>query len=534
MNLTGELYGTRRNGVSHGDVFTSPRVVGFMLDLAGYTPDKDLSRYRILEPSFGCGDFLIEIQRRIMESARRHGFDAAQAMNGCVYGCEIDKSKYDGCVESLGKVMPDFDSVHLKNQDFLFSEWDTEFDFIVGNPPYVRYENIPEATRTAYKAKFKTFHYRCDLYVLFYEHCLNSLAVNGTHCFICSNRWLKNEYGKKLRALVATKYDLEYIIDVENLDAFRESVLAYPAITLISNKRNYQGTKVATVDRMQDLVLPVTSVLRKIEGMENWNSLFSAKNVNELSTIEAQGFVIGIGMATGADRLFISPNLKGNVEDELLLPIVKAKDLTGNVFNWRGSYLLNPYNSDGTLIDLNRYSRAKHYLEQFRTTLERRHIVRNGRGWYSLIDKVKPGIKSQPKILLPDISGNKMIFVDEGLYYPAHNIYYITGRAKEDLYLLAAILMSDFVRNQVESVSNKMHGGMPRWQSQNIRQIRVPRISDISAENRRSLIDAYRRCRIHDINIIVTDIVRSQLVWVRQSDFPKSLFDSDFSCHGCN
>ena len=254
-NLTSSLYGLRRSGISHGDVFTSPRVVSFMLDLIGYTSDKNLSTFKLLEPSFGYGDFLIEIQHRLIQSARRFKFDASFVMSHNIYGCEIDENKYKNCIETLGLLMPEFKPLKLKNEDFLFSNWDTKFDFIIGNPPYIRYENIPRDVRELYRSHFSTFHYRCDLYVLFYEHSLNHLSENGRHCFICSNRWLKNEYGKKLRALLASSYNLEYVIDVEGVEVFQESVLAYPSITLISKSETGKNVSIATIHSVNELEL---------------------------------------------------------------------------------------------------------------------------------------------------------------------------------------------------------------------------------------------------------------------------------------
>lgn len=529
MNLTSNLYGIRRSGVSHGDVFTSPRVVSFMLDLIGYTSDRDLSLYNILEPSFGNGEFLKEIQQRISLSSEKYGFDASEVMSHNVYGCEIDKTKFVNCIDGLKKIMPDLDPVNFKNEDFLFSIWDVRFDFIIGNPPYVRYENIPIEARSEYKNRFKTFHYRSDLYVLFFEHCLYHLSVNGRHCFICSNRWIKNEYGKKLRKLISTAYSLDYLIDVEQLNAFKESVSAYPAITVISNTHGNHVTNVTTIDNTDNLNNPIVFTPKRIKDPDNWNNLFLEYEPEHLFSIEQQGFVIGIGVATGADNLFISPNLKGFIEEALLIPIVNARDLTGNKFAWKGAYLLNPYDQYGNLVDLNKYPNAKNYLESHKKTLEQRHIVKKGREWYSLIDKVKNHVKSQPKILLPDISGNSYIFVDDGNFYPAHNIYYVTGKNKTELDVLAAVLMSDFVKAQIASVSNKMNGGIPRWQSQSIKKLRIPLISKISSYDRHRLLNAYHKCSMQEINECVNRIVSSQVEEYKTiksiSAIPLSLFD---------
>ncbi len=56
-----------------GAVFARPEVVEFILDLTGYTVDRPLHRFRLLEPSFGEGDFLIPVVERLVESYRAHG-----------------------------------------------------------------------------------------------------------------------------------------------------------------------------------------------------------------------------------------------------------------------------------------------------------------------------------------------------------------------------------------------------------------------------------------------------------------------------
>ena len=77
------------------------------------------------------------------------------------------------------------------------------------------------------------------MYVLFYEKSLRQLKPHGRHCFICSNRWMRNKYGNVLRKMIAQSFRIEKIINMEGADAFQEDVLAYPAVTLFSN--NKQG-----------------------------------------------------------------------------------------------------------------------------------------------------------------------------------------------------------------------------------------------------------------------------------------------------
>ena len=214
---------------------------------------------------------------------------------------------------------------------------------------------------------------------------------------------------------------------------------------------------------------------------DDWTDAFlTTSYYSTLRSIEEQGFKIGIGVATGADAIFISGKLPDEVENELIIPTISGRDLRGDQLNWQKKYLLNPYNADGTLIDLDRYPRAKQYLESHRERLSARHIAKKvSSRWYRTIDRIVPSLQTEPKIVLPDMSGNAFVFVDEGQYYPLHNIYYIKGRTLKYLKVLAALLMSDFVRNQLASVTNKMNGGFARWQTQHLRKLRLPDIQVI-------------------------------------------------------
>ena len=490
MNSNNRVYGERASGGGHGDVPTAPEVVRYMLDLVGYTADKNLSDTIILEPSCGEGEFIVEIARRLMESALRFGFGAQAAFVRCVYGYDIVEEKIQRCRERIKELGLDPTDAHISIGDFL-SVQVPEVDVVVGNPPYVRYENIPASQLDYIKNTFPTFHYRADLYIPFFEKTLRALKPGGRHCFICANRWLKNEYGRKLRRLVAQCFRLENIINLERADAFQEDVLAYPAITLISNNTRCENFGYAEVERVSELA-NLHPTERSTPADDDWSDAFIKTAHSQLYTIEELGFKIGIGVATGADNIFISSELPSLVEAELLLPALNAKDLRGDTMCWHQEYLLNPYTSSGELISLTRYPQAARYLESHRERLADRHVARkNTSKWYKTIDRINPQLKSEAKILLPDMSGNRYIFVDEGRFYPLHNLYYVTGHSLRKLKILSAILMSDIIRQQISSITNNMNGGFPRWQSQYLRKLKVPDFMAMEGAQEDRLIQSY-------------------------------------------
>ena len=140
---------------SRGAVFTRPEVVDFILDLAGYTEDQALREKRLLEPSFGGGDFLLSAVRRLVtawRAAKRDGLaldDLGDALRGVelhretfqsAHAAVVSLLKSEGLTAAIATTLADR---WLSQGDFLLAPLVGQFDFVVGNPPYVRQELIP-------------------------------------------------------------------------------------------------------------------------------------------------------------------------------------------------------------------------------------------------------------------------------------------------------------------------------------------------------------------------------------------------------
>lgn len=509
------MYGTRSNGNKHGIVLTKRSVVKDMLDLVDYRSDRNLEKIKVVEPASGDGAFALEIIERLFKSSVKYDFSFEQALGNLAF-YEIEDNKVQELTENINSLLETYGAAHSSNlvyqEDFLLAKR-SKCNIVIGNPPYVRHENIPENLKQSYKKKFRTFRHRSDLYIPFFEKGLELLARKGQLCFICSNRWLKNQYGSSLRELISLKYSLESIVDLESTNPFQEPVTAYPSIFNISNER---GTGKAHYYEVSDLreLTKIAQGARTYHhklsvNTSNWFSDFQAdtESISNLETIENQGFKIGIGVATGCDRVFISKSFGTEIEKELLLPILTSKDLRGDNLEWHGTSIVNPFSTAGKLIDLEKYPRAKEYFEKNSEALKRRHISKKSpHKWYRTIDKIDSKLTGKPKIILPDISGNKFIFIDKGDFYPHHNLYYITGKSYKLLKVLAAILLSDSTRAQLSRIGNKMNGGYPRWQAQYLKKLRIPLISSLPTSIVDEITDAYDAENIEKINALINHI----------------------------
>ena len=360
-----------------------------MLDLAGYTADKPLYQSRLLEPSCGSGDFLLPAIQRLLTAARRGGLSAGQ-LRPAIRAVELHRDTFNATRQYVLDLLAEYGiscsdaasltDTWLVNGDFLLEPFEDGFDFVVGNPPYVRQEMILASLLAEYRRRFTTMYDRADLYIPFIEQSLRLLGRDGVLAFICSDRWMKNKYGGPLRELISCGFTLRYYIDMVGTAAFQTEVIAYPAITVIQRG---QGGKLRIAHRpevsaesLSRLHAVLTGPARKLNGTvmevpgvargsEPWlleadsqPSLALVRRLeSEFPTLEEAGCGVGIGVATGSDKVFIGPMADLDVEDSRKLPLVMTRDIVNGTVQWRGLGVVNPFEDDGTLAEFTRYPR---------------------------------------------------------------------------------------------------------------------------------------------------------------------------------
>jgi len=257
---------------------------------------------------------------------------------------------------------------------------------------------------------------------------------------------------------------------------------------------------------------PVIEVGNVISGSEPW-ILDSLDQLNIVRKLEAQfplleevGCKVGIGVATGADKAYIGRFDELDVESDRKLPLVTTKDITSGSVKWQGLGVVNPFNDDGALVDLDSYPKLKGYLEARRAVIVARNCAkRNPNAWYRTIDRINPALLKEKKLLIPDIKGEANVVIDAGQYYPHHNLYYITS-SEWDLQALQVVLRSGIARLFVGVYSTQMRGGYLRYQAQYLRRIRLPRWSDVPLELQDKLKEAARRGDSEECNRVTFDL----------------------------
>lgn len=114
------------------------------------------------------------------------------------------------------------------------------FDIVIGNPPYVRQEQIKEL-KPALQAEYECYTGVCDLFVYFYERGFRLLKSGGHLSYITSNKYFRAGYGEKLRQFLGEKSQVQVLIDFGDAPVFE--AIAYPSIILVSKSKpnNHQA-----------------------------------------------------------------------------------------------------------------------------------------------------------------------------------------------------------------------------------------------------------------------------------------------------
>jgi len=513
------VVGERSSGLTHGVVMTRPHVVEMILNLAGYIEDRPLHELRLLEPSCGHGAFVSVAASRLIASARRCDVPL-DSLGDAIRAVEVDSATLRAAQASvrsslLGAGVEHKSVEYLVNQwfvcaDFLLHPFEERFDFAVGNPPYIRIEQIHRELQNEYRAKYPTLYDRADLYVAFIERSLQLLNPEGRLSFICADRWVNNKYGKVLRRLATTEYSTDTYIKIEDGSPFEEDVSAYPSI-FVMRRGEHERTRVYKISgddalAAQSVVVDVRvgAVSSKIGEVysewfkeeEPW-TLTGAEHLATLrelegrfDTLEAGATKVSIGIATGADKVFLVPS-DLDIEASRLVPVVMRKDIKlGQIGDAKRS-VINTFGSDGKLIDLSKYPKLEAYFLQHEEAIRRRHVAKKSPSWFRTIDKLHADLTGKQKLLIPDIAGATEVALDDGKFYPHHNLYYIASE-DWDMEVLGGLLSSRVALFFIWSYATKMRGGYLRFQAQYLRRIRVPRPEALAKELQEAIALAFR------------------------------------------
>jgi len=567
-----------------GEFYTPKEVIEYILDAVGYKPENEIRGNKILDPACGSGSFLVESMQRLIERYRRIGFNlkdpdyAKQIIEGCIssiYGLDIHPfACFIAEMNLLFQLVDLYDVVRQKDRLYelprlniyrvdslapkgeyleltefldnsrrvLFIEEtksadkvkSIEFDFVVGNPPYVRIQRMVGLVYK-YKQNYETAYANFDLYVLFIEKGIKWLKTNGKLGFICSNQFMGRTYGEKLRSFILRNCLIDHILDFGDSGVFKE-VTNYPCILIV--RKSTQGGLFSYVRVFEPKIDLLKDIRKNLHLQVYRNASYDlfmvdqgglTEDIWKLSPSKEEKIMedinkhcthllgqiskILLGLQTGKDKLFIVyemkdinnelveiapsgyPNATFVVERELLKPVLRGKNVRRWEIEWDGSYVIYPHKrKNDVIIPISeeemqtKFLHTFDFLKKHKQGLETRIWYRKTPlqlhgSWYALMYYTTSKHFQKPKILTPALTNRNNFSLDcEGKYYFVMGTAGVYGILPEDVdaYFLLGLLNSKICEYYLKHIAPIKAGGYFQYSVRYLEKfpIRIPQTEE--------------------------------------------------------
>ncbi len=413
---------------------------------------------RILYPGIGSNAPFI---KAVHEWCEEHNKSIPEGI-----GVELDPERISDARESI-----ELSNTTLIEGDFLSTDLPDEigeFDYIIGNPPYVPVTQLTDDEKEKYSAEFDTAWRRFDLYILFFERGLELLVENGRLCYVTPEKYEYISSANTLRKLL-TKYHIREIEHISQ-DWF-SGYKTYPAITTIDAADPGETQVIQRNGQKNTVHLPTDG--------SSWAS--TIRGGSDLDTGVTLGDItvrISAGLATGRDSLYVVS--KGDIpqleKEGWAYPTVSGKQLRTFDGPYTNDLILCPYDERGNLIPEDKLGSFGEWAEIYRDELEERSCVqKRGRAWYGWHNAPPMEEILQPKIVCKDVTKEPEFWAEpEGSVLPRHSVYYIIPKNNDEIDDLLAYLNSNEAKEWIEANAQKAYTDHIRIQSEVIEDLPVP------------------------------------------------------------
>ncbi|MGQ3411415.1 Eco57I restriction-modification methylase domain-containing protein [Natrinema sp. LN54] len=517
-----------------GDVYTPVEIVTFILDNIGFNKEANIEDRTIIDLSCGTGSFIREIVRRIRSRLIEKGLDPSNPEDAETIVNTITENVYASDLNSIAiwrtaQVVIDelIEEIELLDQNDpvlelkfyndnsllpTFNYGIDGFDFIVGNPPYIKNSEIKPEIDDIYRSEYETAKGKYDLYSVFFERGIDLLNNGGKFGFVTPDRFFRADYGEPLRSKILSDTHIKALIDLED-DPFPK-VDAYPVITIFEKEdKSFPRYQVdnsfyyctAETDDLSEISVFDQDLVHFDNGMDcveynqsdldqsAWDlqkpEIKKVKSALEDKLIRFDKLPIDIraGIATAADDVFIINKQTANkLEDDILVPVIRGRDVQKGSTSWDDSYIINPYRHDKSVVNISEYPKTKSYLSKYKSKLEDRYCVRErNKRWYETHDTIDYNQETKRRIITPDVTSDNRFAIVEGSisHNTCYSIYY-----EGDLELLIGYLNSSVFRYLLKSSMPEIRTGYWRQMKRDLKQIPVIDPSIYTAEQRDEMI----------------------------------------------
>lgn len=464
-------------------IFTPSETINLILDKIGFDGKHILGKY-IVDHSCGTGNFLEEIVKRIIRYSSKEDI---QKNLSFVYGFEIDEELIPILKNRLNNLIKEYNisiEWNIFNMDSLKIEksFYDFFDYVVGNPPYIKSSDLEEYNRQFLKNNYSFCEKgNIDIYYAFFELSFRLIKSDGKISMITPNSFLYNVSANTLRKYISDNNFLEEIINYGTKKIFNNAD-TYTAITYFNMSKTDSNFSYTLYENDKSTKFNVD--LNNLKDSKMW--IFKNSKGERLGDYVN----ISVGIATLCDKAFLMEKIKEidddiwlvnnkivgeiEIEKDILVPIMKISKM-------KTSYILFPYfldNNKYKIINeetlINKYPKAYKHLCNVKPHLDKRDKGKENKvAWYAY--GRGQGINIVDKKILFSGMSDKPNFIyneDKTLLYSG---YYITLKEKCPYTYneLIGLLNSEKMREFVAYSSGDFSGGYKSYKKSIIENFKL-------------------------------------------------------------
>jgi adenine-specific DNA-methyltransferase len=439
---------------------------------------------------------------RYIEACFRKQIDTneiVERLEKYIYGVELDTIEFEKSIEKLNNLVFAKLAINQKidwkiyNQNTLdfFKNHLQIFDFVVGNPPYIRIHNLDDKTRDILKQDFMFTEGTIDIYLSFFEMGFKMLNTNGSLGYITPNSYLHNSSYSLFRDYLKNEKLVKVLIDFKANKVFK-GFSTYTAITIIdkNNTQSYFEYKEFVNNTIESInLINFESLNKKDWSFSNSEDETFLQNLATNRPYAIKDFFdVQYGFATLRDRLFIAKTKFYNdelvyfndllVERSILKKVVKGSRFKGKVNE--DELILFPYEFENNKYRpipeeklKNDYPNAYHYLMKNKEELEKRDLDK-GATWYEF--GRSQGVQSihHEKIVLSTLVNGQIDFykvsADVMMY---SGLFIVKNKESSDWNLIENTLKSEEFYKYIRLTGKDFSGGYKSITSKQIKEFKV-------------------------------------------------------------
>lgn len=435
-----------------------------------------------------------------------------------LYGCDIDETSIEFAktlneAYGLNARLECIDPLINLQKDSLFSseQKNNKFDVLIGNPPYIRSQNLSSKYIQALRSKYSDIiSGNFDLSILFIEHALRSLSEGGIASYITTSKFMHSSYGKEICERLRTNSRILNIVDFKDAQLFPDHTTYVSVITFanLSPAKKFTVTHYPNkISSSTDLRKPQTfSLNTSILDKFPWNlatdqaqSIINKLNSPELIPINHLFPSILQGLRTGKNDVFVLKNDSSEgFEKKYLRTFASGEEIRSLQIHRNRFQLMYPYETESSgdiaLVNETRLEQDApniyQYLLSKKESLVDRDLDKNG-AWYAFSRVQNLHLPQTKKILVKEMMPSSQFAADIQGDVAIASGYALINRAMDDddLKLWSAVLSTPVMEFTIRQNGTQLHSGWFRLLKHHLEAVRLPRLDNNELHRARKIVN---------------------------------------------